>query len=389
MLKKSLIVVCLLSMLLVWCLPGSATAQSGACGDNATWSLSADGTLRISGTGKMWDWNKVYVDNRYRTDAPWQAYRDQITKVIIGKGITSVGDYAFYEFEKLTSVSIPEGVVSIGRCAFMYCDLTALTLPEGVEILEDYAFSDCRRLDAISFPDSLTTLGEFAFYGCFDLQSLTVPKGVTSLNGWVFSYCLGLKEVIIHENVTSLENYAFYDCKKLKNIIFLGQAPAMGEKSFLDVKANAFHACTDSSWTEAVKQSYGGTLTWHGHLYENYIYNADATCTADGTQTGTCSACGAQYTCSAPGTAGHKYVNGKCQCGYLLFGDVNGDGKVNMADVAKTFAYVRKKLSGLNSTAQQCADVNTDLKINMADVARIFAHARGTQLLSGMQSTYP
>lgn len=389
MATKRWVCILLLSALLLCCFPCPATAQSGLCGDNARWSINADGVLTISGTGTMWDWEQKYVDAEMnnRSTAPWWDYAETITKVRIGKGITTIGDYAFYLCKNLISVYIPEGVTSIGEYAFYYCPLKNLTLPEGVTVLKKCAFSNCEELTNISFPDSLTDLGKYAFYGCFDLETLTIPKGVTSINFMTFAYCLGLKEVFIHEDVTFLEEYSFYDCRKLRDIYFLGSAPVLKDKCFKDVNARVYYGCTDETWTEEVRQNYGGNLTWHGHLFENYVYNEDATCTTDGTKTGTCPVCGATNTLPAAGSAGHRYVNGMCHCGSILYGDVSGDGRINMADVAKTFAFVRGKLHKLNNTARKCADVVQDLKINMADVARLFAHATGTNPLS--TSTYP
>lgn len=79
------------------------------------------------------------------------------------------------------------------------------------------------------------------------------------------------------------------------------------------------------------------------------------------------------YACSV---MGHNFVNGKCACG-IVTGDVSGDGKVNIVDVSKVFAHVRKKSILTDAAALAVADVNGDEKINLGDVARIFAHVRG------------
>lgn len=95
-------------------LPGTAWAvTSGTCGNNLTWTLSVDGTLTITGTGTMWDY-ALY-------SAPWYGQRDAITSVVIGSGVTTIGDNAFLDCTNLTNMTIPASVTTIGGLAFLSC----------------------------------------------------------------------------------------------------------------------------------------------------------------------------------------------------------------------------------------------------------------------------
>lgn len=95
--KKLLI---LITMALFMLLPITAfSAESGKCGDNLTWTLDAEGTLTINGTGDMWN----FYSNR---DLPWGSFF-QMLKIIINAGVTSIGDYAFDDCNMLTSLYIP------------------------------------------------------------------------------------------------------------------------------------------------------------------------------------------------------------------------------------------------------------------------------------------
>ena len=85
---------------------------SGTCGDNLTWSIT-DEVLAISGTGAMNDYNDW--DNR----SPWQD--EFFTNVVIGDGVTSIGDSAFYYCDSLRTITIPDSVTSIGNWAFVGC----------------------------------------------------------------------------------------------------------------------------------------------------------------------------------------------------------------------------------------------------------------------------
>lgn len=92
-----------------------ASGTSGAEDDgrNLTWTLDADGLLTIDGEGTMYE----YSSGR----APWYEYRQRITALSIKEGVTSLGSYAFYECSGLTSITIPEGITYIGQRAFYYC----------------------------------------------------------------------------------------------------------------------------------------------------------------------------------------------------------------------------------------------------------------------------
>ena len=90
-------------------------ASSGPCGKNLTWTLDDAGTLTISGTGEMWNWNG------YSDYTPWYFSRSSIKSVRINDDVTSIGDYAFRECSALTSVIIPEGMTNIGESAFSGC----------------------------------------------------------------------------------------------------------------------------------------------------------------------------------------------------------------------------------------------------------------------------
>lgn len=161
-----------------------------------TWTLDADGTLTISGSGAMKD---------YDTDhSPAVQKKDSVKKVVIENGITSIGAYAFYDCSGLTSIEIPESVTSIGNGAFKNCSsLTGITIPESVTSIGDHAFYRCTGLTGITIPESVTSIGRSAFYDCTGLTSITIPSSVTSIGFGVFYNCSSLKEVLL-ENGSKL-----------------------------------------------------------------------------------------------------------------------------------------------------------------------------------------
>ena len=105
-------------------------AQGGTTGP-LTWSFIG-GTLTISGTGAMPDYGSV----------PWEAYKKQTTNLVIGSGVSSIGNYAFSGCSSLSNVNLPNSITSIGSSAFNNCsNLTTIALPDGLIKIGSYAFN--------------------------------------------------------------------------------------------------------------------------------------------------------------------------------------------------------------------------------------------------------
>ena len=112
-----------------------ASSKSGNCGangDNLKWSLSDDGTLTITGKGEMHDWNHEDFWG-YSDLVPWNDYKSQIKRVVIGEGVTSIGFWAFAD-TAITSATLPSTIKDLSQGAFAYCsNLKKVTLNKGLE----------------------------------------------------------------------------------------------------------------------------------------------------------------------------------------------------------------------------------------------------------------
>jgi uncharacterized repeat protein (TIGR02543 family) len=228
---------------------GYAQVASGTTGD-CTWTLSETGTLTISGTGAMPNYELLSG-----SDSPWYPYRENITAVVVESGVENIGNWAFYNYGSLVSVSLSETVTSMHE-AFAGCSsLTGIavasnnptyssengvlfdknkttifqypigkadnnyTIPASVTYISFWAFFECSNLITVILPESLTSIGNEAFFGCSSLESITLPEEVTYIGDRAFMGCRSLKSIIIPEGVTSIGDRAFGGISGLIEII--------------------------------------------------------------------------------------------------------------------------------------------------------------------------
>lgn len=164
---------------------------AGTCGDNLTWELSCDSVLTISGTGTMTNYHTAL--NR----SPWDGDA-KIKEVIFSDGVTTVGDYAFYNCDKLTSVTLPNSITYIGTVAFEYCgNLTEIEIPNSVTTISSNALAGC-GFSTIFIPSSVTTIGGAALNGS-NVQSINVAEDNPN-------YC-SVDGVLFDKNKTILIKY--------------------------------------------------------------------------------------------------------------------------------------------------------------------------------------
>lgn len=215
------------------------TVASGYCGSegdgkNLTWTLDSEGVLTISGLGKMKDYEN---DNKNR--APWYSSRKSLKKLVLKSGITSIGDYAFFDCSNLTGdLKIPSNVHSIGENAFGYCSgfNGSLTIENGVVEIKKYAFYHCKGFTgSLKIPNSVTYIGVYAFYDCAGFTGdLIIGDGVTTIERGAFSGCYRFKGTLkIGNSVTSIGEGAFTSCRGFTgSLIIPDSVTSIGQQAF-------------------------------------------------------------------------------------------------------------------------------------------------------------
>ena len=102
--------------------------------------------------------------------------------------MTCISEETFYKCTSLTSITIPEGVTSIGTSAFIGCtSLTSIAIPSSVTSIGVQAFRECTSLTSIAIPEGVTSIGEQAFFNCSSLTSITIPSSVTYIGLYAFN----------------------------------------------------------------------------------------------------------------------------------------------------------------------------------------------------------
>lgn len=157
-----------------------------------------------------------------------------IPETISGGKVDAIKKAAFINNAKLKSVTLPNGLVSIGDEAFVNCTvLTGITIPDSVENIGIYAFDNCTSLVSAKLPDNEDLfIGGDAFSGCSSLESIVIPDGVTTIETGLFYKCEKLESITLPDSIISIGDNAFCGCEKLVSINFPADLGTIGEDAF-------------------------------------------------------------------------------------------------------------------------------------------------------------
>ena len=148
-------------------------------------------TCQYSGYPSYWDYSEEpYGEVVIRSSV---TYKNTVFTV------TAIGNYAFHGCSRITSILIPESVISFGFCSFKNCSsLISINIPDSLTFLGSYTFGNCTSLTSIVIPDKVTFIGSYTFFQCYNL---TYSESVKSIDEAAFGYCVSLTSITLPESV--------------------------------------------------------------------------------------------------------------------------------------------------------------------------------------------
>ena len=193
-----------------------------------------------------------------------------IDEVIIPDSVTTIGSSAFACCGSLMEIEIPSSVTTIEGGAFYNCSsLAKIQLKfDSEESKASYpgldiggsVFTKCIYLFDTNLDEYAVSVGNYAFSKCDSLGALDLKK-VKSIGDYAFNLCGNLAKVNMN-HVETIGSNIFQYTRSISEIRFTGSAPSISGDAFKDAVITAYYPPSDSTWTQAVKQNYGGTVTW-------------------------------------------------------------------------------------------------------------------------------
>ena len=207
------------------------------------WRIYDDRVMLLSGIGSTGNYNN--------SKRPWAEYEDSFSDVVVGEGITKLGDRTFYAYKKV---------------------LKSITLPNTLEYIGASVFSDCTALTEIKLPNnSLRSLGNSAFGGCTGIKHFHIPGTVWSMHN-SFSGCSGIETITVDWMSTyyRAEDGILYNLDK-SEILFvysLDGTTLTIPKTARNIQSSALDLCTELERFECEEGSVYYTAA-DGVLYAN------------------------------------------------------------------------------------------------------------------------
>jgi uncharacterized protein YjdB len=160
---------------------------------------------------------------------------------VVPEGVAIIDDYAFASAKYLKEVVLPDTVTKLGNIGygevFGQCSaLETIIIPPLVKSIDDASFHNCTSLRSIQLPEGLEKLGKMAFAGCSSLQYIDIPDSVSLIDEYAFIHS-GIKELRLPSMLSLVSPSLFYQCFNLESVIVPDGVEELGSSSFGDCTA--------------------------------------------------------------------------------------------------------------------------------------------------------
>lgn len=209
--------------------PASASTKtvSGICGTAAAFTIDENGTLTITGTGKI---DKFFSDDK-------EIEYKKIKQIIISEGITELGKNCFCYLENVTLVKFPVSLQIIGEDAMHGMEsLTEIQFPSELSQIGESAFYNCHKITELQIPDTVNQIGPDAFAYCKNLQRIRLPRGLKKIEDGLFEGCEKLTEIPATECLQEIGLSSFSFCHSLQNAAVPNTVKKIGAQAFWKCK---------------------------------------------------------------------------------------------------------------------------------------------------------
>lgn len=200
---------------------------------------------------------KIYIPSTITTIEPYTFKGTSLDVVENGQNIVEIKDHAFAS-SSLKQINISNKLKYLGEYAFQSCSkLDNITLPEGLKTIGKNAFAYCDSLSSINIPSTVTNLGSLTFINCKNLTDVKIEEGIKTIPFSMFSLCPSIQKIKIPNSVTSINADAFEYCSSLKDVEFSNNLDIIGRSAFYStpisklelpdslkvIESNAFYYC--------------------------------------------------------------------------------------------------------------------------------------------------
>ena len=221
----------------------TTTSTEGYVSLQHTYAEPGDYVIAINATAGTYDFEAVedrgvvLSNNNESLSSPDVGYLNCITKIEIGSGVTSLGEYAFNGCNSLRTITLPTTVTSLGYYTFYGCiSLKSVTIPNSVDYISDGMFGHCTSLESAMIPTSVESIGWASFSDCISLQSITIPDTVGAIDPYAFSGCTSLKYAVIAGTDVQISRNAFENCTLLQDVTIT--------TGIIGIESDAFKGCS-------------------------------------------------------------------------------------------------------------------------------------------------